>query len=60
MGFIQMGAGFLAGLLAAAIGMPLFAFGTIIPAMGLMAILSYVWYRAICSRDAQLAAEPAE
>lgn len=60
MGFIQMGAGFLAGLLAAAIGMPLFAFGTIIPAMGLMAILSYVWYRAICNRDAQLAAEPAE
>ena len=60
MGFIQMGAGFLAGMLAATIGMPLFAFGTIIPAMGLMAILSYVWYRAICSRDEQLAAEPAE
>lgn len=60
MGFIQMGAGFLAGMLAATIGMPLFAFGTIIPAMGLMAILSYLWYRAICSRDRQLAAEPAE
>ncbi|WP_432345923.1 multidrug effflux MFS transporter [Shinella yambaruensis] len=60
MGFIQMGAGFLAGLLAAAIGMPLFAFGTIIPAMGLVGILAYAWYRAICSRDAQLAAEPAE
>ncbi|UDF27859.1 UNVERIFIED_ORG: multidrug effflux MFS transporter [Roseateles sp. XES5] len=60
MGFIQMGAGFLAGLLAAAIGLPLFAFGTIIPCMGLMAILSYVWYRAICTRDAQLATEPAE
>ncbi len=60
MGFIQMGAGFLAGLLAAAIGLPLFAFGTIIPVMGLIAILSYTWYGAICSRDAQLAAEPAE
>jgi MFS transporter, DHA1 family, multidrug resistance protein len=60
MGFIQMGSGFIAGLIAAAIGLPLFAFGTIIPAMGLMAILSYAWYRAICTRDAQLATEPAE
>ncbi|WP_411036449.1 multidrug effflux MFS transporter [Shinella sp. BYT-45] len=60
MGFIQMGAGFLAGLIAAAIGLPLFAFGTIIPAMGLIAILSHAWYRAVCSRDAQLATEPAE
>ncbi|WP_234187442.1 multidrug effflux MFS transporter [Shinella sp. NM-101] len=60
MGFIQMGAGFLAGLIAAAIGLPLFAFGTIIPSMGLIAILSYAWYRAICSRDAQLVTEPAE
>jgi DHA1 family bicyclomycin/chloramphenicol resistance-like MFS transporter len=60
MGFIQMGAGFLAGLIAAAIGVPLFAFGIIIPAMGLMAILSYAWYRAVCLRDARLAAEPAE
>jgi MFS transporter, DHA1 family, multidrug resistance protein len=60
MGFIQMGSGFIAGLAAAAIGLPLFAFGTIIPAMGLMAILSYAWYRAICARDAQLLTEPAE
>lgn len=60
MGFIQMGSGFIAGLAAAAIGLPLFAFGTIIPSMGLMAILSYVWYRAICARDAQLLTEPAE
>lgn len=60
MGFIQMGSGFLAGLIAAAIGMPLFAFGTIIPSMGLMAIGSYVWYRAVCSRQARLATEPAE
>ena len=60
MGFVQMGAGFLAGLLAAAIGLPLFAFGTIIPTMGLIAILAYAWYRAICTRDARLASEPAE
>jgi DHA1 family bicyclomycin/chloramphenicol resistance-like MFS transporter len=55
-----MGSGFIAGLAAAAIGLPLFAFGTIIPAMGLMAILSYAWYRAVCARDAQLLTEPAE
>ena len=60
MGFIQMGAGFVAGLAAAAIGLPLFAFGTIIPAMGLIAMLSYVWYRAVCTRDAVLVTEPAE
>lgn len=60
MGFIQMGSGFIAGLIAAAIGLPLFAFGTIIPAMGLMAVVSYAWYRAICSRDTPLATEPAE
>jgi DHA1 family bicyclomycin/chloramphenicol resistance-like MFS transporter len=60
MGFIQMGAGFAAGLAAAAIGLPLFAFGTIIPVMGLTAILAYAWYRAVCGRDAALATEPAE
>ena len=31
-----------------------------VPAMGLIAILSHAWYRAVCSRDAQLATEPAE
>ena len=60
MGFIQMGAGFVAGIIAAAIGAPLFAFGTVIPAMGLMAILNYLWYRATCAREAALATEPAE
>ncbi|MCF3640037.1 multidrug effflux MFS transporter [Rhizobium sp. TRM95111] len=58
MGFIQMGAGFVAGIAAAAIGLPLFAFGTVIPAMGLIAILSYVWYRAACARETALAAQP--
>jgi DHA1 family bicyclomycin/chloramphenicol resistance-like MFS transporter len=51
MGFIQMGAGFLAGIAAAAIGVPLFAFGIIIPAMGLMAIVTYIWYRVACLRE---------
>ena len=60
MGFVQMSAGFLAGLVAAAIGFPLFAFGTVIPVMGLMAIVSYAWYRTLCTRDARLACEPAE
>ena len=60
MGFIQMGAGFIAGLIAAVIGLPLFAFGTIIPIMGLIALLAYAWYRAVCLRDGQLATEPAE
>ena len=60
MGFIQMGSGFLAGLIAAAIGLPLVACGPIIPSMGLMAILSYLWYRATLERDARLATKPAE
>ena len=60
MGFVQMGSGFIAGLIAAAIGLPLFAFGTIIPSMVLMAILAYAWYRAVCARDAALATRPAE
>lgn len=57
MGFIQMGSGFLAGVIAAAIGMPLFAFGIIIPSMGLMAVLAYAWYRAVCGRERVLAGE---
>lgn len=60
MGFIQMSSGFIAGLIAAAVGLPLLAFGTIIPAMGLMAIGSYAWYRAVLARDARLTAKPAE
>ncbi|MGB3815690.1 MAG: multidrug effflux MFS transporter [Shinella sp.] len=60
MGFIQMGSGFIAGLIAAAVGLPLLAFGTIIPAMGLMAIVSYAWYRAVLARDVRLTTKPAE
>ncbi len=44
MGFVQMGCGFLGGMAAAAIGKPVLAFGTIIPAMEFLAIASYFGY----------------
>ncbi|MBD9374770.1 multidrug effflux MFS transporter [Rhizobium sp. ARZ01] len=43
-GFIQMGSGFLGGLVAAMIGIPLLSFGTVIPTMGLISVLSYLWF----------------
>lgn len=46
MGFIQMGAGFLGGVAAASLGSPLPAFGMIIPAMHIMALVGYLSYRA--------------
>lgn len=55
MGFIQMGTGFLGGLVAALIGIPLLSFGTVIPVMGLMSVLSYVWFLS-ASRRAELEA----
>lgn len=45
MGFVQMGSGLLGGAIAAAVGAPVLALGTIIPGFGLACILSYVWYR---------------
>jgi DHA1 family bicyclomycin/chloramphenicol resistance-like MFS transporter len=45
MGFIQMSAGLLGGALAALVGAPALALGTIIPGFGLISIASYVWYR---------------
>ncbi|MGF6173356.1 multidrug effflux MFS transporter [Ensifer sp. 4252] len=45
MGFVQMGSGLLGGAIAAAVGVPVLALGTIIPSFGLACILSYVWYR---------------
>jgi len=45
MGFVQMGSGLLGGAIAAAVGAPVLALGTIIPSFGLVCILSYVWYR---------------
>jgi len=60
MGFVQMGSGFLAGVVAAAMGVPLVAFGTVIPLMGLMAIASYAWYRTTLPREGELAPQPGE
>jgi len=45
MGFIQMGAGLVGGALAALVGAPVLALGTIIPGFGLISIASYLWYR---------------
>ncbi|WP_037435861.1 multidrug effflux MFS transporter [Sinorhizobium fredii] len=45
MGFIQMGSGLLGGALAALVGAPALALGTIIPGFGLISIASYFWYR---------------
>lgn len=46
MGFVQMGTGLVGGLVAAAIGDPVLATQIIIPALGTMAIVSYlVWRR---------------
>jgi Bcr/CflA subfamily drug resistance transporter len=44
MGFIQMGGGFAGGVAASLIGKPLTAFGTVIPFMALIGILSYLWF----------------
>lgn len=43
-GFVQMGSGFLGGAVGALIGDPLQAFGIVIPAMELVAILAYVGF----------------
>ncbi|MGF6257718.1 multidrug effflux MFS transporter [Ensifer sp. LBL] len=45
MGFVQMGSGLLGGAIAAVVGVPVTALGTIIPCFGLVCIVSYVWYR---------------
>jgi DHA1 family purine ribonucleoside efflux pump-like MFS transporter/DHA1 family bicyclomycin/chloramphenicol resistance-like MFS transporter len=46
LGFIQMGCGFIGGVAAAWLGNPLTAFGTIIPIMELIAVLSFFGFRA--------------
>jgi DHA1 family purine ribonucleoside efflux pump-like MFS transporter/DHA1 family bicyclomycin/chloramphenicol resistance-like MFS transporter len=51
MGFIQMGGGFMGGVAASLIGVPLTAFGTVIPTMALISIASYLWF-ARASRPA--------
>lgn len=47
MGFIQMGAGFALGLAGALFSSPLIAYGTILPAMHLTAILAYCLFRRL-------------
>ena len=52
MGFIQMSAGFSAGVTAALLGSPLTSFGTIIPLMELGAVASYVVFAVLSRRRA--------
>ncbi len=63
-GFMQMGAGLLGGTAAALIGEPVVAISTIIPALGLMSILSWLLWRRLPGRQmpdkVELAPEPAE
>ncbi|WP_137129500.1 multidrug effflux MFS transporter [Rhizobium sp. FY34] len=49
-GFLQMSAGFLAGIAAAWVGDPLTAFGIIIPAMQLCAVAGFIWLRVLIRR----------
>jgi DHA1 family bicyclomycin/chloramphenicol resistance-like MFS transporter len=46
MGFAQMGSGLVGGLICAAIGAPVFALQVVVPAFGLVAIVSYFAYMA--------------
>lgn len=60
MGFVQMGSGVVGGVICAVIGMPLIAFGTVIPTFGLVCILSYIVYCRAEKRQTALAVEPRE
>ncbi len=51
MGFIQMGGGFLGGLVAATFANPLTSFGTIIPIMEFTAVAAYLAHRFISRRQ---------
>lgn len=46
-GFLQMGGGLVGGLVAAAVGDPVFAMATVIPAMGMIAIASWAYWRTL-------------
>ncbi len=46
-GFIQMGSGLVGGLLSAWLGDPVGAMSTIIPCMGLIAVLSWLFWRTL-------------
>lgn len=58
MGFVQMGSGVVGGVICAVIGLPLLAFGTVIPTFGLVCILSYIVYCRAEKRHSALALEP--
>ncbi len=46
-GFLQMGGGLVGGLVAASLGDPVYAMATVIPAMGLITVGSWVWWRTL-------------
>ena len=46
-GFVQMGSGLVGGTIAAAVGNPVMAMATIVPVMGLIAIVSWLVWRRI-------------
>jgi DHA1 family bicyclomycin/chloramphenicol resistance-like MFS transporter len=46
-GFLQMGGGLAGGLVAAALGDPVFAMATVIPVMGMIAIGSWAYWRTL-------------
>jgi DHA1 family bicyclomycin/chloramphenicol resistance-like MFS transporter len=50
MGFIQMGFGLLGGITAATIGVPVVAFGVVVPFMGAVAILSFLCFVSAAER----------
>lgn len=46
-GFFQMGGGLVGGIAAAIVGTPVIAMATVIPVMGMTAILSWLWWRTL-------------
>ena len=55
-GFMQMGAGLLGGTVAAFFDHPVVALATIIPAMGLIAIVAWIGWRMLPDREPPLPA----
>lgn len=46
MGFVQMGSGLVGGIICAIIGLPVLAMGTVVPAFGVICVISYFVYSA--------------
>jgi DHA1 family bicyclomycin/chloramphenicol resistance-like MFS transporter len=57
-GFFQMGSGLVGGTIAALVGNPVMAIATIIPAMGLIAIVSWLVWRRIPEPEHRPAVPP--